>query len=515
MISILIPSGILLAAYWGLYLGRGRKTGVPVIVPLVFTCLVIPKVNLITVNPAYSTAGIRIDDLLALVLLGISVRDAATWKNRHIRVGLIFLTALTAVGILGMIAGRANGLENNTLFAVLVWIRKFEYFAFALIGIYGARQCGACAGAGRDGSGRPCGGAEDMARSRGGLEAVVMREFTLMSGFHLIIALLQIAGVCNYCVSGTVMPNPWEQPVAVSTFNGYYEYGQFLCFGIATYLCSYLRMRGAAGADSAFGGSASGTGLSGRLRSGGSAVTAGCLGMTAVSVAMILLTESRSSLMIGIGLIFLILVFSIRRDSPRRTKIITAGIIAAMVAGAVLFFSGAIHVGRFSVSGLGDYAANLRENIAAGDLQKYAADVRARIHDKYNVIYWFGDGSASIRFYRWGAALDGLRQFPVFGYGAGVTHAMDGSYVKLLGESGIAGTVLWLGMFGYFLRVVWAARRTAPGARSVFWMMISVLAASLFIDMFDASKPMEMMWLAVGVVIGAAEDGSDHEGFRV
>ena len=61
MISILVPSGILLAVYWARYLLDRFRYGkhVPVIVPLAFTCLFIPKINLINVNRMYSTAGIR------------------------------------------------------------------------------------------------------------------------------------------------------------------------------------------------------------------------------------------------------------------------------------------------------------------------------------------------------------------------------------------------------------------------------------------------------------------------
>ena len=33
-------------------------------------------------------------------------------------------------------------------------------------------------------------------------------------------------------------------------------------------------------------------------------------------------------------------------------------------------------------------------------------------------------------------------------------------------------------------------------------MMVSVLLASFAIDMFEASKPMEMLWLGIGLVIG-------------
>ena len=57
MISILVPSGILLAVYWARYFVNRYKYGkrVPFLIPLAFTCLFIPKINLIEVNRTYRT----------------------------------------------------------------------------------------------------------------------------------------------------------------------------------------------------------------------------------------------------------------------------------------------------------------------------------------------------------------------------------------------------------------------------------------------------------------------------
>ena len=50
MISILIPSGIMLAVYWARYFLAEHRKGIPLTVPLVFTCLFIPKLNLLEVK---------------------------------------------------------------------------------------------------------------------------------------------------------------------------------------------------------------------------------------------------------------------------------------------------------------------------------------------------------------------------------------------------------------------------------------------------------------------------------
>ena len=140
MVSILVPTGVLLAVYWGWYFGWQRKRGVPLTVPLAFTCLFIPKVNLFNVNPMYSTAGIRTDDFLALILLIVAIRDVQTWKDKRIQWGIGILCALTVASIIGLITGRANGYDNEILYAIMSIIREYEYFAFALIGMYIARK---------------------------------------------------------------------------------------------------------------------------------------------------------------------------------------------------------------------------------------------------------------------------------------------------------------------------------------------------------------------------------------
>ena len=453
MISILIPSGILLAVYWARYFLVRYKKGqkIPLSVPLAFTCLFIPKVNLINVNRTYSTAGIRTDDLLIVALLIIALREAYTYRNKYIKWGIGFLAALTVSSMVSMWTGRAGGYDNNILFSVLSALRKVEYFAFAVIGIY-------------------------IARNTERAEKTILTEFTWMSCLHLIIAGLQIARVCGYAVSGIISDKPafWDVGIAASTFNGHYEYGHFLCFGIAVYLCHFLRTK--------------------KIMS---------LGMVLVSCGMVWLTDSRSSLMVALALIVLILLFSIRKTSPWWIKAGAAAGVLVFAAAVILFVTGRLKIGRFDVVNLGEYTEALRVNLENGNLRQYV-ELHRGDGWEFAGIKWISDGSASIRFYRWGAAMDGFRQLPLFGYGTGVTHTMDGSYVKLLGESGIIGTLLWLGMYGFYMKAMRDARKTVPMARGVLWIMISILFASVFIDMFEASKPMEMMWLAVGLVIGLA-----------
>ena len=138
MISILVPTVGLLILYWGWFFFRRFKQGqkLSLILPLAFTCLFIPKINLIQVNPDHSMAGIRTDDLLALVMVIAAVFDRRTWKDRRILIGLGFLGALSLACLISVFVGRGMGYDNAILFSILSILRRFEYFAFALIGVY-------------------------------------------------------------------------------------------------------------------------------------------------------------------------------------------------------------------------------------------------------------------------------------------------------------------------------------------------------------------------------------------
>ncbi len=479
-ISILIPSGILLAVYWGYWFLKDRKRGVPLSVALAFTCLFIPKVNLIHVNRMYSTAGIRTDDILALVLLIVSLRDSFTYKNRHIRWGICFLAVLTVSNLVSMFIGRANGFDNAVMFSILSIVRKYEYFAFALIGIY-------------------------LTRKTRNAQRTALEQLTWMNVFHIIIGLLQVAKLCNVANGGVITGKEYHG-FAISTFNGNYEYGQFLCLSVVIYLFFFLRAgkayledRSAKKALFCWGGPVWRMLL--------------CTGMILASLVMTALTKSRSSLVIEILLIVLILVFMVRKSGSRVLKVIVAaGIVVCLAVGA-LFATGTLKIGRFSVVNLSEYAEELQKNIQDADLREYVEIVRDdEIIEKKTVKTEIQDRSAAIRFNKWGAALAGFREHPVFGYGTGVTHVIDGNYIKLLAETGIVGTLLWLAMFVYFMHVMRkAGKRILPG-RCAFWMMVSVLMASVFLDMFEASKPMETLWLVVGLVI--ALDAGRREEMR-
>ena len=477
MISMIPLSAGLLGAYWIRWLIWKRKE-LPIVIPILFTCFFLPKLNLMQVS-SLSTAGIRVDDFLALILLFVAIMDPATFRNRHIRRGVAMLIILAALNLLSVVIGRIRGYDNQILISIMMVIRKFEYFAFALIGIYTARRLK-----------NPYG--------------TFFSEFTLMSAFHIVLAALQVLGKASYIVNGADAGD-YFQRAAVSTFNGYYEYGQFLCFGCAVYICEALRVP---------------TGV--RPHGGRVPVVPSrwvSVVMLGLSLVMLALSRSRSSLVIGALLVLMAVFFPIR-GTISRARLIAGGYGGILLLAAVtVVFTGIIGwelVGRFGSISPDDFTRYWAEFLRRGDFSRYREMIRTNWFE-FDAISTLGyldrisDWSLATRYLKWGAALDGFRLNPLLGYGTGVTHVMDGNYIRLLAETGILGTGLWLFFYGYFMRTVRKACGRSVLSKALWLMMLSILLNSVLIDMFDASKPMEMMWLLVGGVIAFGSIGKRTE----
>jgi len=461
----------MLGVYWLRWIIWKRKE-IPLVVPILFTCFFLPKINLIQVS-TLSTAGIRIDDLLALVLLLVAIMDPATYRNRVIKWGLRMLLLLSVVNLLSVLVGRLKGYDNQILLSILMVIRKFEYCSFALVGIYAARKLK-----------NPY--------------KVFYSEFTWMSVMHVIPAILQVMTKVSYAVNGADLGD-YLHGTAASTFNGYYEYGQYLCFACAVYICDLLSEKEKA-----------------RIWKTGIPVS---LIMLPLSLGMLVLSKSRSSLVIGALLVLFAIYFPIRKTISR-PRLIAGGYGGIVILAAVtVLLTGVISVnilGRFGEAFTGDFFGKARVLLSKGDFRRYVTMIRTGLFE-YNMIDQWGyldyisDWSMATRFLKWGAALDGFRMNPLLGYGTGVTHVMDGNYVRLLGETGLLGTSVWLIFYFGMMRFVWKLRQKSRLSKIVLLMMLSILLNAITIDMFDASKPMEMMWLFVGGVL-ACGSGSRGAG---
>jgi hypothetical protein len=115
------------------------------------------------------------------------------------------------------------------------------------------------------------------------------------------------------------------------------------------------------------------------------------------------------------------------------------------------------------------------------------------------------DPSTLVRFARWQIGLkawanDGTAI--VLGMGPSFAGAAtDGYYVRLLVGQGVLGVAL----FVWLTRKMWTTRHQFPGATRY---IVTLLFTGLFIDIFVSYRPMMLLWLAVGVAVGASQSAT-------
>lgn len=125
---------------------------------------------------------------------------------------------------------------------------------------------------------------------------------------------------------------------------------------------------------------------------------------------------------------------------------------------------------------------------------EYAATAYDAIGDTVLDNVTSGDASNEVRFYRWNLLLREISQSPervLLGLGPSFAGpSVDGAYLRILVESGLAGVIAWLTMFRY-----WLGRRPAWLVGSV----VSLFVGGVFIDIFYAERPMIFLWILLAV----------------
>ena len=325
-------------------------------------------------------------------------------------------------------------------FSILSIIRKFEYFSLIFAGYYLRK------------------GIKDF-------DNLFHSTFSLLHTLLMVIAIMQLTGLTNYVTYG--IERNGLGSVAVATFNGYYEYGQFLVIGYVYYLLRWI--------------------------SRGYKLKDFC--MVILTVIFILLTRSRSSLMWGVLITLLIVLFSRRVKSLYKIMLL-----GSIVTGAAVFIILGVAesdiFSRFRTVDIVEMTETLSQYIKSGDFDAYI--------EGYRIKNFSGmDLSAAGRFSKWGIALNGLMKYPLLGYGYGIVYsgAMDGNYVRIFGELGIIGGLLWLSLYFGYIRYFFRNSGISLRAESAAWMMTAVAFGSIFIDMLEASKIMEFIWFYAGITI--------------
>lgn len=128
------------------------------------------------------------------------------------------------------------------------------------------------------------------------------------------------------------------------------------------------------------------------------------------------------------------------------------------------------------------------------------------------------DRSTSIRLnVEWPRAIRALTKNPVTGTGySSITLATDNDYLRMLGETGILGSVSFWIMFGSIILLILKKFPKADAPEGlfvigVFSAIFGVLLNMVFIDLLEASKFAIAFWLMLGISVGALrlKDGKE------
>jgi hypothetical protein len=119
------------------------------------------------------------------------------------------------------------------------------------------------------------------------------------------------------------------------------------------------------------------------------------------------------------------------------------------------------------------------------------------------------DLSSVQRWQKWKQVLSPSQpQYLLLGRGmSGVGEAMDGYYVRILGETGIVGLGMFLGILALLQLSMWRVKmeRDFKGmvARILFFGLLALMVQAVFIDTFVSSKVMFVFWLFAGIAASA------------
>ncbi len=118
------------------------------------------------------------------------------------------------------------------------------------------------------------------------------------------------------------------------------------------------------------------------------------------------------------------------------------------------------------------------------------------------------DISITTRFQgEWPLAIEAFQRNLLFGSGySSLSVATDGDYMRMLGETGIAGTVAFLGIFLAAFYLYFRERAALPTleesfATGVFAGLIGLFLNGILIDVFESSKVAYTLWLLLGITV--------------
>ena len=108
----------------------------------------------------------------------------------------------------------------------------------------------------------------------------------------------------------------------------------------------------------------------------------------------------------------------------------------------------------------------------------------------------------------WPRAIQAFLTNPIFGTGpASITEATDNDYLRWLGEFGLFGTISFILILGYIIKLIVNYIRKTKDQNKILYLgflfgFVALLLNATYIDVFEASKIAFIFWSLTGIFIG-------------
>lgn len=415
---------------------------------LLICIAILPKINIISVIK--NATGIRIEDLLIAIYILLEI--VTTIRNRKIKntskdfakilkAFSIYFLCVTISSIYGVINGWVNPLVT-----LLYLIRKIEYFCMILIGF------------------------KYMNKYKNFDKFIKVADLVVI--VHFIFSVLQLGGIMGSFNAGEAKETLTQGRVS-STFNGAYEFSAFLLLLLPVYLNKILNLK------------------EHKVKN---------YILVGMIVFDILISESRSSLLIGA---FIILLMILKAKKVTIQKVVQRSflVLLALIVIIVGISTNNINLERFENLSINSIIEMLKITWEYKSFDNYLATGDWYGYSPYTLtdITNMGiDASLYVRVSHWMQMIDGLIESPIVGLGASISGtAADGNYIRILCESGILGFVMWCNLLICIYKTLKDENNSAKTISK--YAFISIVIGAVLIDIFEASKVMMTFWFMLGV----------------
>lgn len=406
-----------------------------------FVIALLPKINIISV-PGMST-GIRLEDFFVFIIVFLWFAQICIKKTKFTNINpkLKKITEMYLIYIFICIVSSLFGLLKGYIslgLLIIFLIRKIEYFIFIFIGYNYIFEV------------------ENTQK--------IKKYFNFIIIFHFIICILQSIGVIGSFTNGDITTSLGEGSRVFSTFNGPYELSAFVILILPMYIYELINKNG----NKFFN-----------------------IFMISIIFVSIYLSQSRTSIILFFA-VFAIVLISFNKNNTK--KIIYILLLLIVTLELVLNLDKILSfLPRFDTLNFDSMIKCVVESWKSNDFDEFMKTGKnVKISNIADL-----DLSFSIRVSNCVVVLKGWLKNIFFGMGLSfIKGASDCNYVRLLGETGLLGIIVYFNV----IRTILSNSKTI---KNIFGVVVRVgmytlLLSALFIDVFEASKIMMFYWFVVG-----------------